>query len=70
LSLKKTVLRCQLCHHPVSEVEQKWADKFSALEGKPAGRRAYECSICEALIYEDELEDGKFAPKQPRRFWT
>jgi hypothetical protein len=54
----------------VTEVEQKWADKFSALEGKPIGRKAYECRICEALIYEDELDGGKFAPKQPRRFWT
>ena len=61
---------CQLCHRPVSVVEQSWADRLAALEGKSPGRRAYECHLCEALIFEDEMEDGKFAPKQPRRFWT
>jgi hypothetical protein len=63
-------MRCELCHHPVSKVEQAWADRLSALEGKPPGRRAYECRLCEALIFEDEMKNGQFAPKQPRRFWT
>jgi hypothetical protein len=63
-------IRCELCHRPVSEVEQGWADRLSALEGKQVGRRAFECKICEALMFEDELDDGRFAPKQPRRFWS
>ncbi len=51
-------------------VDQSWADRLSALEGRPPGRRAYECHICEALIFEDEMPGGDFAPKQPRRFWS
>jgi hypothetical protein len=51
-------------------VEQTWANRLSALEGKQPGRKAFECKICEALIFEDEMDDGRFAPKQPRRFWS
>ncbi|MDA4134548.1 MAG: hypothetical protein OK441_03150 [Thaumarchaeota archaeon] len=64
------VIRCELCHRPVSEVEQGWANRLSALEGKQPGRKAFECKVCEALIFEDEMDDGRFAPQQPRRFWT
>jgi hypothetical protein len=63
-------IRCELCHRPVSPVEREWADRLSALEGKPPGRKAYECHLCQALIFEDEMENGLFVPKQPRRFWT
>lgn len=63
-------LRCELCHRPVSLVDQAWADRISALERKQAGRRAFECHLCEAMIFEDEMEDGQFSPKQPRRFWS
>jgi hypothetical protein len=61
---------CELCHRPVSMVDQAWADRLSALEGKGARRRAYECHFCEALIFEDEMENGRFVPRQPRRFWS
>lgn len=64
------MLKCQLCHRQVTLVDQGWADRLSALERKPLGRKAYECHLCEALIFEDELEEGRFVPRQPRRFWT
>jgi hypothetical protein len=51
-------------------VDQAWADRLSLLEGKTPGRRAFECHLCEALIFEDEMEGGAFAPRMPRRFWT
>ena len=65
-----TRFRCEICHYEVFAVEQEWADKLAGMEGRSKGVKAYECRICEAFIYEDELVDGKFVPKQPRRFWT
>lgn len=60
---------CAICKREAQEVSQDFADLLAKLEGRAPGEKAYECSICEAMIYESELVDGRFVPKQPRRFW-
>lgn len=59
-------IKCQGCKRAVLEVDQQSTRKLRGWEGEWHVPRAFECSRCEVIIFEDEFEGGMFVPPQFR----
>jgi hypothetical protein len=55
-------IKCQGCKRAVSEVDQLTTRKLRGWDGEWHVPRAFECSRCEVIIFEDEFEGGMFVP--------
>jgi hypothetical protein len=55
-------IKCQGCKHAVSEVDPRITRKLRGWDGEWHIQRAFECSRCEVIIFEDEFEAGMFVP--------
>ena len=55
-------VKCQGCKRAVAEVDARTTRKLRGWDGEWHVPRAFECSRCEVIIFEDEFEGGMFVP--------
>jgi hypothetical protein len=60
-------VKCQGCKGAAREVDHKIAGKLRGWNGGGSEASiAFECSRCEVIIFEDELDEGRFVPPRFR----